>query len=47
MKGPEPPAEEVEDAANLAAKIRFSPLRPRSTSVPHLLARTVLVYRRR
>ena len=39
--------DEVEDAANLANKIRFSALRPRSTSVPHLLARTVLVYRRR
>lgn len=45
MKGT-PPDDEVEDAANLAAKIRFAPLRPRTTSVPLLLARTVLVYRR-
>jgi 16S rRNA (guanine527-N7)-methyltransferase len=47
MKGPEPPHDEVKAAQRVAAGLRFEVPRPRETSVPELLARTVLVYRRK
>jgi 16S rRNA (guanine527-N7)-methyltransferase len=46
MKGPEPPKDELDDAASAARAMRFIVERPYLVSVPRLLARTLLVYRK-
>jgi 16S rRNA (guanine527-N7)-methyltransferase len=47
MKGPEPPREEIVAGEAEARRCGLNPLSPRTTNVPGLERRTVLVYRRR